>query len=89
MARRESVGRVVRDRVEPRLASVENGLATIETQLDVSERLAKTVTEDYNLGLEMINSAVRLAMAIIVIIGLTPGGLGKTLPSPRKRPSTS
>ncbi len=40
-----SVDGVVRDRVEPRLASVENRLAAIETRLDVSDRLAKLEVE--------------------------------------------
>ncbi len=42
---KQSVDRVVRDRVEPRLASIENRLASIETRLDISDRLAKLEVE--------------------------------------------
>jgi len=41
----QSLARVVRDRVEPRLASVENRLAAIETRLNVSDRLSKLELE--------------------------------------------
>ncbi len=40
-----SVDEVVRDRVEPRLASIESRLAAVETRLDVSDRLAKLEVE--------------------------------------------
>jgi hypothetical protein len=42
---RGSVDEVVRDRVEPRLVSIENRLAAMETRLDVSDRIAKLEVE--------------------------------------------
>jgi hypothetical protein len=42
---KHSVDVVVRDRVEPRLASIENRLAAVETRLDVSDRIAKLEAE--------------------------------------------
>jgi hypothetical protein len=42
---RESVDRGLRDRVEPRLASIENRLVAIETRLDVADRLSKLEAE--------------------------------------------
>ena len=40
-----SVDSVVRDRVEPRLVSIENRLAAVETRLDVADRIAKLEVE--------------------------------------------
>ena len=42
---KHSVDEVVRDRVEPRLVSIENRLAAVETRLDVSDRIAKLEVE--------------------------------------------
>ncbi len=42
---KRSVDEVVRDRVEPRLASIGNRLAGVETRLDVSDRLVKLEVE--------------------------------------------
>lgn len=42
---KQSVDGAVRDRVEPRLVSIENRLAAIETRLDVSDRIAKLEVE--------------------------------------------
>jgi len=41
----QSVDRGLRDRVEPRLASIENRLVAIETRLDVADRLSKLEAE--------------------------------------------
>ena len=41
----KSVEKALRDRVEPRLAGIENRLAAIETRLDVADRLAKLEAE--------------------------------------------
>ena len=42
---KQSVDTVVRDRVEPRLVSIENRLAAVETRLDVSDRIARLEVE--------------------------------------------
>ena len=42
---KQSVDSVVRDRVEPRLVSIENRLAAVETRLDVADRIAKLEVE--------------------------------------------
>lgn len=42
---KQSVEGVVRDRVEPRLVSIENRLAAVGTRLDVSDRIAKLEVE--------------------------------------------
>jgi len=42
---KQAVDGVVRDRVEPRLVSIENRLAAVETRLDVSDRIAKLEVE--------------------------------------------
>ena len=39
------VDKVLQNRVEPRLVSIENRLAAIETRLDVADRLAKLEAE--------------------------------------------
>jgi len=41
----KSVEKALRDRVEPRLAGIENRLAAIETRLDIADRLAKLEAE--------------------------------------------
>ena len=41
----QSVDRSLRDRVEPRLASIDNRLVAMETRLDVAERLSKLEAE--------------------------------------------
>jgi hypothetical protein len=41
----QSVDQSISDRVEPRLASIENRLVAIETRLDVAERLSKLEAE--------------------------------------------
>jgi len=41
----QSVDRGLRDRVEPKLASIENRLVAIETRLDVADRLSKLEAE--------------------------------------------
>ena len=41
----QSVDRGLRDRVEPRLASIENRLVAIVTRLDVADRLSKLEAE--------------------------------------------
>jgi len=40
-----AIDKALRDRVEPRLAGIENRLAAIETRLDVADRLAKLEAE--------------------------------------------
>ncbi len=41
----QSVDRSLRDRIEPKLASIENRLVAIETRLNVADRLSKLEAE--------------------------------------------
>lgn len=41
----EVVDKILQNRVEPRLVSIENRLTAIETRLDVADRLAKLEAE--------------------------------------------
>ena len=41
----KALDKALRDRVEPRLAGIENRLAAVETRLDVADRLAKLEAE--------------------------------------------